>query len=64
MLLQEHISMLLKPRIPPEWEEEMETAGLLPEDGVAVLEGEQLEDESDKSDDEEIAFEPVSSDKD
>ena len=56
--------MLLKPRIPPEWEEEMETAGLLPEDGVAVLEGEQLEDESDKSDDEEIAFEPVSSDKD
>jgi len=66
MLLQEHISMLLKPRIPPEWEEEMEAAGLLPgEDGVAVLEGEKLEDgdESEKSDDEEIAFGSVCSDK-
>ncbi|KAH9964197.1 hypothetical protein BC827DRAFT_56656 [Russula dissimulans] len=66
MLLQEHISMLLKPRIPPEWEEEMEAAGLLPEDEVAVLEGERLEDgdESDKSGDEEIAFEYVFSNKD
>jgi len=66
MLLQEHISMLLKPRIPLEWEEEMEAAGFLPEDEVAVLEGERLEDgdESDKSDDEEIAFEYVFSDKD
>jgi len=28
MLLQEHISTLLKPNIPLGWEEEMETAGL------------------------------------
>ena len=33
MLLQEHISTLLKPNIPLEWEEEMEAAGFAPEDG-------------------------------
>ena len=37
MLLQEHISMLLKPNIPLGWEEEMEAAGFVPDDGGNVL---------------------------
>jgi hypothetical protein len=65
MLLQGHVSMLLRPNIPPGWEEEMEAAGLVPEDGSAVLEDEDEEDaERDKSDDEDISVESVSSDKD
>jgi hypothetical protein len=57
--------MLLRPNIPPGWEEEMEAAGLVPEDESAVLEDEDEEDaERDKSDDEDISVESVSSDKD
>jgi hypothetical protein len=57
--------MLLRPNIPPGWEEEMEAAGLVPEDESAVLEDEDEEDaERDKSDDEDISIESVSSDKD
>jgi hypothetical protein len=64
--------MLLRPNIPPGWEEEMESAGLIPEDGSTAPEDEgieldgdsdRIEDvESDKSDDEEILVESVSSD--
>ena len=58
MLLQEHVSMLLKPNIPPRWEEEMEAAGLVPEDEQTMLDAES----DDKS--EVISFESVSDDKD
>ena len=50
MLLQEHVSTLLRPNIPPGWEEEMEAAGLVSEAESAVLEDEEGA-ESDKSDD-------------
>jgi len=63
MLLQEHVSMLLRPNIPPGWEEDMEAAGLVPEDESAFLEGEE-DAESNKSKDEDISVESVSSDKD
>jgi len=43
--------MLLRPNIPPGWEEEMEAAGLAPEDEGAILEDEE-DAERDKSDDE------------
>jgi hypothetical protein len=54
MLLQEHMSTLLKPNIPLGWEEEMEAAGFLPEDrSVAVPDNENTDDiESEKSDEE------------
>lgn len=55
--------MPLRPNIPPGWEDEMEAAGLVPEDESAVLEDEE-DAESDKSDDEDISVESVSSDKD
>jgi hypothetical protein len=58
MLLQEHVSMLLKPNIPPGWEEEMEAAGLVLEDEKTMLDTES----EDKS--EVISFESVSDDKD
>ncbi|KAI0257010.1 hypothetical protein BJV78DRAFT_1277609 [Lactifluus subvellereus] len=63
MLLQEHVSTLLKPNVPPGWEEEMEAAGLAPEDDSIDLEGEIAEDpKSDKSEDEEICSGSVSED--
>jgi hypothetical protein len=55
--------MLLRPNIPPGWEEEMEAAGLVPEDESVGLEDEE-DAERDKSDDEDILVESVSSDKD
>jgi hypothetical protein len=65
MLLQEHISKLLKPNIPRGWEEEMGAAGLTPGDERFDLESEDAEDsKSDKSEDEEIWPESVSDDKD
>ena len=55
--------MILRPDIPPEWEEEMEAAGLVSEDESAVLEDEGGA-ESDKSDDiVDISVDSVSSDK-
>jgi len=61
--------MLLRPTIPVGWEEEMEAAGLVPEDESAILEdegivldGERIED--DVLDDEDISAESVSGDKD
>jgi hypothetical protein len=63
MLLQEHVSILLRPNIPTGWEEEMEAAGLVPEDESDVLEDEE-DAERDRSDDEDISVESVSSDKD
>ncbi|KAF8506564.1 hypothetical protein F5888DRAFT_1797836 [Russula emetica] len=63
MLFQEHVSMLLRPNIPSGWEEEMEAAGLVPEDESAVLEDEE-DAEMDKSDDEDISVESISSEKD
>lgn len=50
--------MLLKPNIPPGWEEEMEAAGLVLEDEKTMLDTES----EDKS--EVISFESVSDDKD
>ena len=65
MLLQEHIPTLLKPNVPPGWEEEMEAAGLAPEDESIDLEGEIAEDpKGDKSEDEEISSGSVSDDED
>lgn len=55
--------MLLRPDIPPGWEEEMEAAGFVPEDESASLEDEENTDR-DKSDDEDISVESVSGDKD
>ena len=46
--------MLLRPNIPPGWENEMEAAGLVPVDESAVLEDEE-DAERDKSDDEDIS---------
>jgi hypothetical protein len=59
--------VLLRPNIPPGWEEEMEAAGLVPEDEKAIsLDDEKTAEddaESDKSDDEDvISFESVVSD--
>ena len=51
------MSMLLRPKIPPGWEEEMEAAGLVLEDD------EDVERDRDKLDDEDISVESVSSDK-
>lgn len=57
--------MLLRPNIPPGWEEEMEVAGLVPKDENTILDAEISEDaESDRSDDEVISCEYVFSDKD
>jgi hypothetical protein len=46
--------VLLRPNIPPGWEEEMEAAGLVPEDESVDLEVED-DAERDKSDDEDIS---------
>ena len=63
MLLQEHVSTVLRPNIPPGWEEEMEAAGFVPEDESTILDDKKIEDaEGDKSDDEDIEY--VSYDKD
>ncbi len=63
MLLQERVSILLRPNIAPGWEEEMEAAGLVSEDESAILEDEE-DAESDKSDDiVDISVESISSDK-
>jgi len=62
MLLQEHISALLKPNIPLGWEEEMETAGFVPVDGSAVLDYEETDDAERAN--EETSFESDYSDKD
>jgi hypothetical protein len=63
MLLQEHVSVLLRPNIPPGWEEEMEAAGLVPKDESADLEDDE-DAEREKSDDEAISVEYAYSDKD
>ena len=53
MLLQEHVSMLLKPNHPQGWEEEMDTAGFVRKQMRAVLDSENTDDvESEKSDEE------------
>jgi hypothetical protein len=63
MLLQELVSTLLKPNVPPGWEEEMEAAGLLPGDESTGPENERAEEtQSDKSDDEKIWDVPSSDD--
>lgn len=62
MLLQEHISVLLKPNIPLEWEEEMEAAGFVPVDGSAALENEKTDDVERANED--TSFESDYSDKD
>jgi hypothetical protein len=54
--------MLLRPNMPPGWEDEMEAAGLPPEDESTVLEDDE-DTEREKSDDEDISVESVSSDK-
>ena len=65
MLLQAHVSTLLRPNIPPGWEEQMGAAGLIPKDENAILDAEILEDaESDRSHDDNILSEYVSDDKD
>ncbi|KAI0003804.1 hypothetical protein BJV74DRAFT_881612 [Russula compacta] len=46
MLLQEHVSMLLKPNIPPRWEEEIEAAGIVPENKRTVLASQTAEDDA------------------
>lgn len=54
MLLQEFVSTLLKPNVPPGWEKEMEAAGVLPGDESPGPENERAEEtQSDKSEDEE-----------
>ena len=52
MLLQEHISMLLKPNHPQGWEEEMEAADFVPEHRRAVLDNENTDVESENLDEE------------
>ncbi len=65
MLLQELVSTLLKPNVPPGWEKEMEAAGLVPSDESIYPENERAEEtQSDKSQDEEIWDESGSDDKD
>ncbi|KAH9081530.1 hypothetical protein EDB83DRAFT_2333321 [Lactarius deliciosus] len=55
MLLQELVSTLLKPNVPPGWEKEMEAAGLVPNDESVGPEDERTEEtQSDNSEDEEI----------
>ena len=58
MLLQENVSVLLRPNVPSGWEEEMEAAGLVPKDESADLEDE--DSERDKFDDEDTSVEYVS----
>ena len=63
MLLQELVSTLLKPSVPPGWEKEMEAAGLLPSDESSGPENERVEEtQSDKLEDEEIRDVPSSDD--
>ncbi|KAI9454147.1 hypothetical protein BJY52DRAFT_772868 [Lactarius psammicola] len=65
MLLQELVSTLLKPNVPPEWEKEMGAAGLVPSGGSISPENERAEEtQSDKSEDEDIWDESSSDDKD
>ncbi|KAH8990192.1 hypothetical protein EDB86DRAFT_3080533 [Lactarius hatsudake] len=55
MLLQELVSTLLKPSVPPGWEKEMEASGLVPTDESVGPEDERTEEtQSDNSEDEEI----------
>ena len=58
MLLQENVSVLLRPNVPSGWEEEMEAAGLVPKDESADLEDE--DSKRDKFDDEDTSVEYVS----
>jgi len=54
MLLQEFVSALLKPNVPPGWEEEMEAAGLAPSDENSSQGNETTEEtQSNKSEDDE-----------
>ncbi|KAH9031848.1 hypothetical protein EDB84DRAFT_1491679 [Lactarius hengduanensis] len=54
MLLQELVSTILKPNVPPGWEKEMEAAGLVPNDESVGPEDEKTEEtQSDNSEDEE-----------
>lgn len=46
MLLQEHVSVLLKPNRPPRWEEEIEAAGLVPENERTALAVQTTEDDA------------------
>lgn len=54
--------MLLRPNIPPGWEEEMGAAGLVSDGESSILEEEE-DAEWDKSDDKDISVESISSDK-
>jgi len=57
MLLQEHVSTLLKPNIYLGWEEEMEAAGFAPEEEARSRTQEGTDDvESEKADDDEVSF--------
>ncbi|KAH9065624.1 hypothetical protein EDB87DRAFT_1828554 [Lactarius vividus] len=59
MLLQELVSTLLKPNVPPGWEKEMEAAGLVPDDeSVGSEDGRTEEIQSNNSADEEIYSKP------
>jgi hypothetical protein len=65
MLLQELVSTLLKPSIPPGWEQEMEAAGLVPSDESIGPENERTEEtQSNNSEDEEIWNDPGSDEND
>lgn len=65
MLLQELVSTLLRPNVPPGWETEMEAAGQVPSDESIGPENECAEEtQSDKSEDGEIWDESSSDDKD
>lgn len=64
MLLQEHISTLLKPNIPLGWEEEMEAAGLcLRTEALSRPQKGDSDVESQKADDEEVSLVSDLSDK-
>ena len=57
MLLQELVSTLLKPNVPPGWEMEMEAAGLVSSIGSGNERAEETQ--SDNSEDEETRDEPT-----
>jgi hypothetical protein len=59
MLLQELVSTLLKPNVPPGWEKEMKAAGLVSSNESIGSENERAEEtQSDNSEDEETWDEP------
>lgn len=65
MLLQELVSTLLKPNVPPGWEKEMEAAGLVSSDESIGSETEGAEEtQSDESEDQEVRTSLAFDDKD